>query len=130
MEIVDANYILRYLLKDNLQQYQKASQIFESQSIYIPGEIIAEVVYVLQKVYKIQNEHICSALTWLTDYPNVTIQDKSIISLSLKLLSQNTLDYADNLLLAYQKIKSAKIYTFDKKLINALKVHESENQKK
>lgn len=121
MEIVDANYILRYLLKDNVQQYQKASKIFETQSIFIPGEIIAEVVYVLQKVYQIPNEIIFSALTCLIEYPNVSTHEKPTISLSLKLLSLNNLDYADNLLLAYNIINGAKVHTFDKKLLNALK---------
>ncbi|ASB50940.1 PIN domain-containing protein [Alkalitalea saponilacus] len=125
MEIADANYILRYLLKDNEQQYHNASHVFENKSITIPGEIIAEVVYVLQKVYKIQNELICNALTWLIDYPNVILDQKPIIRLALKLLSQNNLDYADNLLLAYHEIREAKIHTFDKKLIKALKAKRS-----
>jgi predicted nucleic-acid-binding protein len=120
MVIVDANFILRYLLKDNEQQHQHACSIIENQLIYIPSVIIAEVVYVLQKVYKIPNEVICNTLTWLIDYPNITLNEKQIVGLSLNLLTQNSLDYADNLLLAYHKTKEMKVYTFDKKLISAL----------
>ncbi len=36
MELIDANVILRYLLKDNVEQYSKAQQIIEKQSIFVP----------------------------------------------------------------------------------------------
>ena len=31
----------------------------ENHSIFIPNEVIAEVVYVLEKVYKVERSHIC-----------------------------------------------------------------------
>ena len=56
MEIIDANYILRYLLKDIDEQYLQSASVIENHNVYIPGEIIAEVVYVLQKVYQVPDE--------------------------------------------------------------------------
>lgn len=53
MEITDANIILRYLLKDNADFFLKARNIIEKNKIFIPVEVCAEVVYVLEKVYKI-----------------------------------------------------------------------------
>lgn len=52
MKIIDANIILRYLLKDNLELHQKSIDIIENQQLFLPNEIIAEIVYVLEKVYK------------------------------------------------------------------------------
>ena len=68
MEIVDANYILRYLLKDIEEQYLKATIVLEEKQICIPEVIIAEVVYVLQKVYKIPNKDISGSLAVLLSY--------------------------------------------------------------
>lgn len=80
MEIIDANYILRYLLNDMEEQYQQACSIIENKSIFIPGEIIAEVVYVLQKVYKIPNKDIVKSLSMLLRYDNIKINDIDIIA--------------------------------------------------
>jgi len=121
MEIIDANYILRYLLKDIEEQHQQAAIIIENKTIHIPGEIIAEVVYVLQKVYNIPNKDITTSLLSLIEYPNINIPEQEIIITALKLLTINKLDYADNLLLAFRKNKGVLVHTFDKKLIKALK---------
>ncbi len=48
MVIADANYILRYLLGDIKEQFQTAQNIIEKETLITPGEIVAEVVYVLQ----------------------------------------------------------------------------------
>ena len=62
MEIIDANYILRYLLQDLKEQHLQAASVIENHNVFIPGELIAEVVYVLQKVYSVPNELIKDSL--------------------------------------------------------------------
>lgn len=120
MEILDANYILRYLLKDIEDQYLEASSVIENKVLFVPGEIVAEVVYVLQKIYSIPNNNIASALTTLFNYPNINIPEQEIITTAISLLTKNKLDYADNLLVAYNIKQQAAIYTFDKKLNKAI----------
>ncbi|KJS20909.1 MAG: twitching motility protein PilT [Clostridiaceae bacterium BRH_c20a] len=58
MKIVDANVILRYLLNDVHEMAEKATQLLENNEVYIPNEITAEVVYVLEKIYKVGREDI------------------------------------------------------------------------
>jgi Predicted nucleic-acid-binding protein, contains PIN domain len=58
MNIVDANLILRYLLQDSAQFIEQARDKIEDHNIFIPNEVIAEVVYVLEKVYKVERVHI------------------------------------------------------------------------
>jgi len=79
MEIIDANYILRYLLKDIEDQYLRANSIIENHNVFIPGEIVAEVVYVLQKVYTVPDETIKNTLLNLFEYPTITINEPDII---------------------------------------------------
>jgi len=53
MVIVDANIVLRYLLDDHPVLSPKAADILEQHSVTLPIEAACEVVYVLQKVYKV-----------------------------------------------------------------------------
>lgn len=58
MKIVDANIILRYLLNDTEELAEKAADIIENNKVLVPNEVIAEIVYVLEKVYKVKNDEI------------------------------------------------------------------------
>lgn len=62
MEIVDANVVLRYLLKDHKTFYPKSKKIIEQKEVHIPTEVAAEIVYVLEKVYKVPKTKISDAL--------------------------------------------------------------------
>lgn len=62
MNIVDANIILRYLLQDVQHFLEQAREKIEDQFIFIPNEVLAEVVYVLEKVYKVDRIHIFESL--------------------------------------------------------------------
>jgi len=53
MVLIDANIILRYLLRDIEEQYIVACKIIDN-GCCTTTEVIAEVVYVLLKVYKVQ----------------------------------------------------------------------------
>lgn len=124
MKIIDANIILRYLLKDNLELHQKSIDIIENQQLFLPNEIIAEIVYVLEKVYNISKREIRDVLTQLFEKSNFEFIDKNVIISSLKYYTKFNLDFADSLLLAYSTVQNTSILTFDKrlnKIINRLK---------
>lgn len=116
MKIIDANIILRYLLKDNLELHQKSIDIIENQQLFLPNEIIAEIVYVLEKVYNISKREIRDVLTQLFEKSNFEFIDKNVIISSLKYYTKFNLDFADSLLLAYSTVQNTSILTFDKRL--------------
>ncbi|EEG78591.1 PIN domain-containing protein [Dethiobacter alkaliphilus] len=120
MNIVDANIILRYLLSDNDELTQKAALLIENEDIFVPNEVIAEIVYVLQKVYKISNKEICRALRELFDYDNIQVYDKQVIFEALQTYSTIKIDFVDSLLLAYKNVRNHEVYSFDKQLIQLL----------
>ncbi len=74
MLLVDANYILRYLLKDNEIQAEEARKIIENERIEILIEVLAEVLYVLEGVYKIERSVACKGIIKLIDYNNIFIR--------------------------------------------------------
>jgi predicted nucleic-acid-binding protein len=121
MEFIDANYILRYLLKDNQKQFQLAKDIIENQHVSIPDFILAEVVYVLEKVYAVPKIEIRNTLETLIQYPNITLTDKDICIISLRVYAKHTIDFADALLFALLKSNTgSKLFTFDKKLVKII----------
>lgn len=116
MKIIDANIILRYLLNDHDELSAKAATIIEDNEVLLPNEVIAEVVYVLEKVYNVKNEEICDTLLALFKYKNFTVDDFEVLEEALLLFSRRRIDFVDTLLYAYNKVKGHQVFTFDKKL--------------
>jgi len=117
MKIIDANIVLRYLLKDEEKSFLKASQVIESNDeVRLTNEIIAEIVYVLEKVYSVPKIEIVDVLSAFIDLNNIDIDDKQLILEALKLYEKHNLDFVDSILLSYNKIRKYKVITFDKKL--------------
>ena len=52
MIILDTNYILRFLIKDNEEMYYEARNAIKNNDCFIDNEVLAEVIFVLLKVYK------------------------------------------------------------------------------
>lgn len=116
MKIVDVNIILRYLLNDHDELSDKATSIIENNEVLLANEVIAEIVYVLEKVYSVKNNEICDTLLDLFKYKNIVVDDLEVIEEALLLFSRRRLDFVDTLLYAYNKVKGYEVYTFDKKL--------------
>jgi predicted nucleic-acid-binding protein len=104
------------LLQDAQQFLEQAREKIEDQNIFIPNEVIAEVVYVLEKVYKVERAHILGSLQNLLSYSNIRTHDRNILVEALKLYSEIKIDFVDALLFSYSKIGGHTIFTFDKKL--------------
>jgi len=121
MKIVDANIVLRYLLNDAEDLSERAAALLENNEVFVPNEVIAEIVYVLEKVYKVENGEISSTLMTFFDYDNLTVSDIGVVNEALSLYGRRRFDFVDTLLYAYHKIGNHEVYTFDKKLNKLLK---------
>ena len=117
--IIDANVILRYLLKDNEKFYKEAEALFDDvfsgkKKIWIMHSVIAEVVYVLLKLYKVTRKEIAEVLTQLVKIKGINVQDKEVLLDAFKIFKNRNLDFVDCLLCAYSK--KYQVISFDKKL--------------
>ncbi len=56
MLYLDTNIILRYLLQDSEEHKTKSKEYIENHATYIKNEVFAEVVYVLNKTYKVPKQ--------------------------------------------------------------------------
>ncbi len=114
MVMLDANIILRYLLNDNEGMAEEAEAIIKKESAFVTVEVIAEIVYVLKRVYGIERNMIKESLTdFLSE---VQSNEMEVIKHGLITYSEKNLDFVDCILYAYHKIKGHEVKTFDKKL--------------
>ena len=123
MLLVDANVILRYLLRDSEELYAKAEEVFNEvldgrAKILILESVVAEVVYVLQKVYNVSRKEISEVLEKLIEFRGVKVYNKEQVLKALEIFSTKNIDFVDCLLCAYGQRN--KVITFDKGLKKCL----------
>ncbi|MDY6296326.1 MAG: PIN domain-containing protein [Schwartzia succinivorans] len=111
--LVDANIILRYLLQDDDKMFQESKRIIENGAEALP-EVLAEVVYVLMKVYEVGRHEISEALRIMLS--EVQVNNSAVIDKALELFGENNLDFVDCILLAYNQVENMSVQTFDKQL--------------
>ena len=115
MIILDANYILRFLLQDNEDMYKVVKETLINNKCLILNEVLAEVVFVLLKVYKVPKKEISQSLISFLNLVTIYSEDKNILLEALKIFeNKRSLDFVDCILCA--KSEFYKIKTFDKKL--------------
>jgi len=119
MIILDTNYILRFLLKDNENMYEISKEIISNNSCFIESEVLAEVVFVLLKVYNVSKFDIQTTLEEFISYNNIALKDKKTMVNALKIFNEKNLDFVDAILCA--KSKKYIVKTFDKKLNKCIK---------
>lgn len=118
--IIDANVFLRYILDDSEKLSPIASRIIESKEIELPTEVLAEIIYVLEKVYKVPRKTITKIFKMFLDKYNVSVNNPELIKQSLNKYSTSKLDLIDCILYAYKKVENREIMTFDKELSKEL----------
>ena len=119
MVLIDANIILRYLLRDIEEKYAIASQIIEK-GCRTTTEVLAEVVYVLLKVYNVQRADTAIALFSLLK--KVQVEKGIAVLFAINLFKNTKLDFVDCLLIAYNNVLGQSVVSFDKKLNSHLLV--------
>ena len=117
MTVLDANAVLRFLLRDIEEQARATKEIIVSADCVITVEVIAEVVYVLSGFYKLGRVKIANKILELVAIKNGLVEKHTIVSYAVSLFATNTkLDFIDCLLAGYQKTANYNVYTFDKEL--------------
>ena len=114
MLLLDTNMILRYLLKDNEEQSAAAAEIIRTKDVHTTAEVIAEAIYVLSGIYKINRNEV----SWMIHCILLDVRVENLKSLryALGLYNQASLDFVDCLLIAYHKVLGVEVFSFDNKL--------------
>jgi len=114
--VLDTNVVLRFLLNDNEEQSELASQVIVNADCIVPVEVIAEVVFVLDKLYSKDRETICDKIKDFAKIKKSMLLEKDVVCHACDVYANSTLGFIDCLIDSYVKIKGYKAFTFDKKL--------------
>jgi predicted nucleic-acid-binding protein len=117
--LLDTNIIIRFLTRDSEEYYQKSVEIFrniesEKIEVMLMDFILAEVIYVLKRIYKYSKNDIATVLKKLLLYKNLYTENKLITFEALEIYADKNIDFADAMLCAKQKVEGFEILSFDK----------------
>ena len=116
MVLIDANAILRYILYDNADMAEKVCELIEDTKVFIRYEVLAEVVYVLNKVYSMPRSEIGEYITKVLQLPNVETESEVVLLLALETYSDVNIDFVDCILHSLNATYGYGVFTFDKQL--------------
>jgi len=116
MSLVDTNIILRYLLNDIPEQSEIARLELKSGNVKILTQVVAEVIYVLSKIYKINRKEISENLLKIFSLNGVIVENEEIVVFAVAEYGNSKLDFVDELLYANSKIRGTVVKTFDSSL--------------
>ena len=116
---IDANYFLRFILKDNLAQWKIANNYFEKAKqekikLVFLTEVILEIEYVMRKVYKLNRKLIFKYISTLLVINSFEIVDREALKLALLTYLDKNIDFVDAILFYKSKNRQAEVLSFDK----------------
>ena len=119
MKLIDANVILRFILRDNEEMYRRSVQGISEGAFTLP-EVIAEVVYyVLTKPYGIDRSGVCDSLITVLRF--VHIDNKAALLEAISIYRESSLDFVDCILIGRNRVLGDDVFSFDKKLNKRLR---------
>ena len=89
-------------------------------------EVVAEVVYVMKNVYKLNRQDISSGLLTFLDMDHVKANCGNVLYKGIKVYGKTSFDFVDCLLYAYHTVSGYEVMIFDKKLNNLIKRSEED----
>lgn len=122
---LDTNVLLRFLLEEDSVLAKKARKIFEEAEkgklkIYLDEVILAEAVWVLLSVYKLEKQVICQTMTRVLACRWVVNIRKGLMLEAVGLWSKTKLHYPDCWLFVLSNSLGLEVKTFDLGLLRMI----------
>ncbi len=119
--IIDTSILLRFLTINSVEKKEKFKRLLkdaatEKSILLVPLMVMIELVYVLEKIYKLPRGEVREKVEGLEALPVVEIESEDIILEALRLYAEENLKFGDAMILAKSRASGIKpVYTFDKK---------------
>lgn len=115
---LDTNVLLRFLLEDNIVLHNKAKKTFDAAEagevqIYLDEVILAETIWVLLSVYKLEKQLICQTMTKMLACKWLVNPRKNLMLKAIGLWSKTKLHYPDCWLFVLSTDAGFEMETFD-----------------
>lgn len=118
--LIDTNVVIRFLTKDHQELSKKSAEIFKKIEkgeikAKIAESVLAEIVYVIMKIYGKDREYTANVLKRILALKGVVNRDKTQLRKALSIFANQKVDIVDALLLSREK-QCLGVLSFDKDL--------------
>jgi predicted nucleic-acid-binding protein len=114
--VLDTNTILRCILQDDKDAALRVNERMSRDVCLVLPEVLAEIAYVLLKIYRLDREEIEHSVSTILRHKNVRVPHKKVVEIALRYFGETKLDFVDCLMIGYAIAEGYKILTFDKDL--------------
>jgi predicted nucleic-acid-binding protein len=119
--LIDSNVLLRYLTWDDPEKAQKCKELlkkleFGTETAILTEITLAEVIWTLQKFFKLEKGSIRDILKPILSFKGLKIQNKEVILRALDDYVKYNVDFPDAYISELSKKLKAKVYSYDRDL--------------
>jgi len=120
---IDTNVLVRYLIRDDQLQYEKARRlrdrgVSKGEPVFIGLLVLLETEWVLRSRYELAKSEIISAFSALLDTADLTFEDEQTAEHAVYSWKESTADFADCLIEARnRRLGCRATATFDGKAL-------------
>ncbi len=118
---IDTNVLVRYLVRDDETQFEKASRLIKGEigigeAVFVSLPVLLETEWVLRSRYGLKKAEIVEAISGLLDATEIQFEAEPAIEESLKFWKDSTASFADCLIGAHNRRSGCRATaTFDLK---------------
>lgn len=117
MNSLDTNVVLRLIVGDVPEQTTRAQRLISGSACYITDVVIAETIFVLEKVYELPIKDVAHGMKRFLTLPNI-IYNSQVVDDAIDLFSvSKKLSIVDCYSAVEAERSDARLNTFDKNLI-------------
>jgi predicted nucleic-acid-binding protein len=100
---VDTNVLVRFLVRDDEAQFEKARKLIKREvasghRVFVSQLVLLETEWVLRSRFSLPKSQIIEAISGLLDATDVRFQDESAIEEAVFIWKENNADFADCLI--------------------------------
>lgn len=120
MIALDTNVLVRFLVQDHPEQARLAGEIIDQLSDEAPGfisrEVLIELVWVLERAYRLGRDQIAAALDGLLTSTELQIEESDDAGSAVELYRNDGFGFADLMIAAAaRRVGATQLVTFDRK---------------
>ena len=120
---IDANVLVRFLVRDDEAQFEKARRLIgrevgAGEDVFVSLMVLMETEWVLRSRYSLQKTQIMETISRLLDTTDVQLEDEPAIEETLFIWKDSAADFADCLIGTHnRRLGCRATATFDEKAV-------------
>jgi predicted nucleic-acid-binding protein len=114
--MLDTNAVLRFITDDDKEKSKKVSDLINNTDCIVTIEVIAEVVYNLEKYYDHPRWLIAEEINDFIWIKESLVLEENVIRYGCNTYASTRLDFIDCLLVGYANVNGNLVFTYDAEL--------------